>query len=70
MYRIHIDYPDQFMILSRETKIVNYEFRVKTMYSSSLPSVVCRRDHVICVCLRIVVKQPLDGWQLDVSCTI
>ena len=70
MYRIHIKYPDQFMILSRETNIVNYEFRVKTMYSSSSPSVVCRRDHVICVCLRIVVKQPRDGWQLDVSCAI
>ena len=26
------------------------------MYSSSLPPVVCRRDHVICVCLRIVVS--------------
>ena len=38
---------------------VQYDFRIKTMFSSSLPPVVCRRTHVlyvICVCLRLVVS--------------
>jgi hypothetical protein len=26
---------------------VHYDFRMKTMFSSSLPSVVCRRAHVL-----------------------
>jgi len=38
---------------------VRYDFRIKTMFGSSLPPVVCRKAHecliyVICVCLRIV----------------
>jgi len=44
---------------------VYYGFRIITMFSSSLPPVVCRRAHeyliyVICVCLRIVV--PNTYW--------
>jgi hypothetical protein len=39
---------------------VCYDYRIKTMFSSSLPPVVCRRAHcliyVICVCFRIVVS--------------
>ena len=35
-------------------------FRIKTMFGSSLPEVVCRKAlfliHVICVCLHIVVS--------------
>ena len=42
---------------------IRYDFRIKTMFGSFLPPVVCRRAHVffflffnvICVCLRIVV---------------
>jgi hypothetical protein len=39
---------------------VRYDFRIKTMFGSSLPPVVCMRAHVllgysICVCLRIAV---------------
>jgi hypothetical protein len=33
---------------------VRYDFRIKTMFDSSLPSVVCRRTHVNSVCLCIV----------------
>ena len=35
-----------------------YDFRIKTMFNSSLPPVVCRRCliYVICICLHIVVS--------------
>jgi len=32
---------------------------IKTVFDSSLPLVVCRRAHVICVCLHIVVSNTL-----------
>ena len=40
---------------------VRYDFRIKTMFGSSLPAVVCRRAqscpiYVICVCLCIVLS--------------
>ncbi len=40
---------------------VIYDFRIITIFGSSLPPVVCRRAHecliyVMCVCLRIVVS--------------
>ena len=39
---------------------VRYNVRIKTMFGSSLPPVVCRRVscfiHVICACLRIAVS--------------
>ena len=42
---------------------IRYDFRIKTMFGSSLPPVVCMRAHlffyVICVCLRIAVSNIL-----------
>jgi hypothetical protein len=41
---------------------VRYNFRIKTMFGSSLPPVVCRMAHVLlcfCVCLRIVMSNIL-----------
>jgi hypothetical protein len=35
-----------------------YDFRIKNMFDSSLPSVVCRRAHVNSVCLCIVSCVP------------
>jgi hypothetical protein len=33
---------------------VHYDFRIKSMFCSSLPSFVCRRAHILCVCLPVV----------------
>jgi hypothetical protein len=46
--------------LKSQLKANIYDFRIATMFGSSLPPVVCRRAHVfffyvICVCLRIVM---------------
>ena len=35
---------------------VHYDFRIKSMFCFSLPSFVCRRAHVLCVCLPVVMS--------------
>jgi hypothetical protein len=34
---------------------VNYDFRIKTMFGSSLPPVVCRRAHMSYLCYLCIV---------------
>jgi hypothetical protein len=45
---------------------VRYDFRIKTIFDSSLLTIVCRGDsliYVICVCLRIVVSNIYCGFR-------
>jgi hypothetical protein len=59
----------QFFVLSYYVSLhselccdVRYDFRIKTMFSSSFPPVVC--IYVICVCLGIVVSKHITkNWK-------
>ena len=48
-----------FTFLVPSCDVTNYEFRIKLIFSASLPPTICRRAHVLCplfVVLRIVVS--------------
>ena len=41
-------------VLVSETLNINYDFRIQTMFGSSLPPIVCRRAHVLFMLFVIV----------------